>query len=220
MQLLNALPRQPFVGLALAASTGILVADVAPNRPLVLAIALAVLALTALLSRNSFAVYGLVATGFFILHVLSISDSPALRLARELGEKPRPVSVLGWVVSEPKISPNGSASFLFQAESIEIDGEARPCNTKFFARWRHAVEFGDEVKLFGTAERVGEPRNPGEFDMRSYLARQDVQRELIVRYPENGSVLRHAGGNPILRAAQKSCGWMRAVLSRDLENST
>jgi competence protein ComEC len=219
MQLLNALPRQPFVGLALAASTGSLVADVAPNRPLVPAIALAVLALAALLSRNSFPVYGLVATGFFILHILSISDSPALRLARDLGEKPRPVSVLGCVVSEPKISPNGSASFLFQAESIEIDGEARPCNTKFFARWRHAVEFGDEVKLFGTAERVGEPRNPGEFDMRSYLARQDVQRELIVRYPENGSVLRHAGGNPILRAAQKSRGWMRAVLSRDLENS-
>ena len=89
----------------------------------------------------------------------------------------------------------------------------------FLARWRHAVEFGDEVKLFGTAERVGEPRNPGEFDMRSYLARQDVQRALIVRYPENGAVLSHAGGNLILRAAQKSREWMHAVLSRDLENS-
>jgi competence protein ComEC len=91
--------------------------------------------------------------------------------------------------------------------------------TKLFERWRHAVEFGDEVKLFGTAERVGEPRNPGEFDMRSYLARQDVQRELIVRYPENGAILSHAGGNLIRRAAQKSREWMRAVLSRDLENS-
>src|SRR5450759_2157739 len=212
MQLLNALPRQPFIGLAMAASTGILVADFAPNRSLVLAIALAILGLTALLSRNSFAGYALVATGFFILHSLSTSDSPALRLARELGEKPRPVSALGCVVSEPKISPNGSASFLLQAKSIEIDGEARPCNAKLFARWRHAVEFGDEVKLFGTAERVGEPRNPGEFDMRSYLARQDVQRELIVRYPENGAVLSHAGGSLILRTAQKARGWMRAVL--------
>jgi competence protein ComEC len=219
MQLLNALPRQPFIGLAMAASTGILVADFAPNRSLVLTIALAILALTALLSRNSFAVYALVATGFFILHSLSTSDSPELRLAREFGEKPRPVSVLGCVVSEPKISPNGSASFLMQAESIEIDGEARPCNSKLFARWRHAVEFGDEVKLFGTAERVGEPRNPGEFDMRSYLARQNVQRELIVRYPENGAVLSHAGGNLILQSAQKSRGWMRAVLSHDLETS-
>lgn len=219
MQLLNALPRQPFLGLATAASTGILVTNFAPNHSLALVVALGILALTALLSRNSFTVYALVATGFSILHSLSTSDSPALRLARELGEKPRPISILGRVVSEPKISPNGSASFLLQAESIEMDGEARPCNTKLFARWRHAVEFGDEVKLFGTAERVGEPRNPGEFDMRSYLARQDVQRELIVRYPENGAILSHAGGNLIRRAAQKSREWMRAVLSRDLENS-
>ena len=219
MQLLNALPRQPFLGLAMAASTGILVADFAPNHSLALVVALAILALTALLSRNSFAVYALVATGFFVLHSLSRSDSPALRFARELGEKPRPVSIRGCVVSEPKISPNGSASFLLQAESVEIDGETRPCSATLFARWRHAVEFGDEIKLFGTAERVGEPRNPGEFDMRSYLARQDVQRELIVRYPENGAILSHAGGNLIRRAAQKSREWMRAVLSRDLENS-
>jgi competence protein ComEC len=219
MQLLNALPRQPFLGLAMAASVGILVADCAPNHSLAPAIALALLVLTALLSRNSLAVYPLVATGFFILHSLGTSDSPGLRLASELGETPRPVSVLGCVVSEPRISPHGSASFLLQAKSIEIDGTTHPCHAKLFARWRHAVEFGDEVKLFGTAERVEKPRNPGEFDLRSYLARQDVQRELIVRYAENGAVLGHAGGNPILRAAQTSREWMGAVLSRGLETS-
>ena len=219
MQLLNALPRQPFLGLALAAGTGILVADFTPNQSLVPLGALAILALTALFTRNSFAVYAVVATGFFVLHGLRTNDSPALRLARELGEDPRPVSVLGFVVSEPKIVTTGSASFLLQAESIEIDGETRPCHAKLLARWRHEVEFGDEVKLFGTAEGVGKPRNPGEFDMRSYLARQDVQRQLIVHYPENGAVLNHAGGNWILRSARKSRDWMQAVLSRDLENS-
>ena len=219
MQLLNALPRQPFLGLAMAASTGILAADVTPNPFLAPAVTLALLALAALLSRNSLAVYLLVATGFFILHSLGMSESPGLRLARELGESPRPVSVLGCVVSEPKISPSGSASFLLQAKSIEIDGQEHKCNAKLFARWRHAVEFGDEVKLFGTAERIGAPRNPGEFDLRSYLARQDVQGELIVRYPENGAVLCHAGGNLILRAAQTSREWMSAVLARDLEKS-
>ena len=112
----------------MAASTGILVADCAPNHSLALVVALAILALTALLSRNSFAVYALVAIGFFVLQSLSMSDSPALRFARELGEKPSPVSICGSVVSEPRISTNGSASFLLQAESIEIDGEARPCN--------------------------------------------------------------------------------------------
>lgn len=220
MQLLNALPRQPFIGLGLAASTGILVADFAPNPCLAAAVTLAFLALMALLLRNSLAIYLLVTTGFFSLHSLGRSDSPALRLARELGEDPRPVSVLGCVVSEPKVSPSGSASFLLQAKSIEIDGRAHKCNAKLFARWRHKVEFGDEIKLFGTAERIGVPRNPGEFDLRSYLARQDVQRELIVRYSENGAIVSHTGGNLILRAALASREWMCAVLSRDLENST
>jgi competence protein ComEC len=123
------------------------------------------------------------------------------------------------VISEPKISQRGSASFLLQAESIEIDGETRPCQAKFLARWRQSVAFGDEVKLFGTAQKIEGPRNPGEFDLRSYLAREDVHRALIVRYPENGAVLSHGGGNRLLRAAQKSRSWMEATLRRGLENS-
>jgi ComEC/Rec2-related protein len=219
MQLLNGLPRQPFIGLAMAATTGILLADFAPHSSILLEVALAILALIALLTRNSPAVHLLVATSLFVVHSLGVIDSPGLSLTRELGEEPRPVSVLGTVASEPKTSLSGSASFLLQAESIEIDGVTRRCRAKFFAHWHHAVEYGDKIKLFGTAERVAEPRNPGEFDMRSYLARQDVRRALIVRYPENGAVLGHAGGNPILRMAQKSRDWMQAVLSRDLENS-
>ncbi|MEY2562880.1 MAG: competence protein ComEC [Verrucomicrobiota bacterium] len=219
MNLPSAWPRQPFVGLALAAGAGILVADFAPTSSLWLVIALAVLAAAALLTCRSLAVYALVASGFFFLHGVRISDSPGLQLARDLGEEPRPVTITGAVISEPKSSAGGSISFLFQAESIEVDGETRPCSAKVLARWKHAAEFGDEIRLFGTAENVGAPRNPGEFDMRSYLARQDVHRELIVRYPENGVLLNHSGGNRILRAAQKSRAWMQAVLCRGLENS-
>jgi len=219
MKLRSTGPRQPFLGLSIATGAGILAADFAPSASSAVLSALAIFAVAALLSRNSLVVYAFLATAFFFVHSVRTSDSAGLRLAHELGEEPRPVTVIGSVVSEPKFSPSGSASFLFQAESIEMDGEARPCRAKFLGRWRHAVEFGDQLKLFGTAERVGAPRNPGEFDMRSYLARLDVHRELIVRYPENGSVLNHAGGNPVLRAAQKSRGWMQRVLSRDLENS-
>jgi len=219
VKLPTAWPRQPFLGLALSASAGILVADVAPNHSPALGLALIALAALALAARSSLGVYALIATGFFFLHSLRLTDSPGLQLARELGEEPRPVSVRGAVISEPKFSERGSASFLLQAGSIEIDGATHPCRAKLFARWRHAVEFGDEIQLFGTAEKVPAPRNPGEFDMRSYLARQDVRREMIVRYAENGAVLHHAGGNRILRAAQKSRAWMQAVLSRELENS-
>jgi competence protein ComEC len=41
----------------------------------------------------------------------------------------------------------------------------------------------------------------------------------LVRYAEDGVVLQHGGGNPILRAAHTSRGWMQATLCRGLEDS-
>src|SRR5438046_3399035 len=55
--------------------------------------------------------------------------------------------------------------------------------------------------------------------MRSYLARRDVRRLLFVRYPEDGALIRHGGGNPIMRAAQKSRAWMQSALCRGLEDA-
>src|SRR4029077_18437933 len=73
--------------------------------------------------------------------------------------------------------------------------------------------------FFGMAEPISPPRNPGEFDMRSYLVRRDVRRTLFVRYAEDGVLLHHDGGNPILRAAQASRAWMQRILCRFLEDS-
>jgi hypothetical protein len=41
----------------------------------------------------------------------------------------------------------------------------------------------------------------------------------FVRYPEDGALIRHGGGNPILRLAQKSRTWMQNALCRGLENA-
>src|SRR5205809_117290 len=87
-------------------------------------------------------------------------------------------------------------------------------STYAFVGWRGEPQFGDEFKFFGIAEPIAAPRNPGEFDMRSYLARRDVRRSLFVRYAEEGVLVRHGGGNPILRAAQKSRAWMQVALCR------
>jgi competence protein ComEC len=219
MKLLSAWPRQPFLGLALATMIGIIVADSWPNTSPTLGAVVVAAAGLAWFSRRSLAVYAFVALSFFLLHSLRTGDTQALALARALGDEPVPLTVTAEVISEPKISERGSASFLLRAESIDIDGERHPCRVKFFARWRYPVEFGDEVRLFGTAEKVEGPRNPGEFDMHAYLARQDIHRALIVRYPENGMVLNHGGGNPLLRAAQKSRRWMQAAINQGLDDS-
>lgn len=219
MKTLSAWPRQPFIGLAIATSIGILVADLAPNTgPLLLGL-LALWTALAWFSRKSIFVYVLVTGAFYLIHSDRLTNSAGIRLAQELGTQPQPLTVVGSVVSEPRISQRGLASFLFRVESIERDGVTFRSNATLSVRWRGRAAIGNQLQLFGVAGPIAPPRNPGEFDMRSYLARLDVHHALLVRYPENGRILSHAGGNPIWRAAQQSRKWMQAALGRGLEDS-
>lgn len=181
--------------------------------------ALAIFAVFALIFRRSFAVYLLVAGAFYLMHSVRTTESAGVRLARQLGGEPEPVTVWGSVVSEPKVSARGFASFLLRLDGIEHEGRSLASNATLFVRWRGQAQFGNQLRLFGVAERIAPPRNPGEFDMRSYLARRDVYHGLLVRYAENGRILGHSGGNPVRLAAQQSRNWMQAALSRGLEGS-
>ncbi len=212
-------PRQPFVGLALTAALGILCADFAPTTTQFVLGTIALLAVVALFSQNSIATYAFVAASFFYLHSLRVIDTPALRLAAEIGNQPRNCTVQGVVVSEPKSSPSGFVSFLFALQTIGSETEHRSSHATIFVRSRAAAEFGDELQLFGVLEPVFPPRNPGEFDFRSYLARRDVRTQLFVSYEGDQTLIRHRGGNHVLRAAQKSRRWLQKVLSRGLEDS-
>src|ERR1700737_3446073 len=215
-------PRQPFVGLALMAALGIIIADFFPigaSRWWLAAITFALLAIALFCWPNLGATYLLVGAGFFLLHNFRIGNTAGLQLAADLTEPPRRANAGGFVTSEPKVAPNGFATFLLRLESIEFERKTRPTEATLLVRWRGNPEFGDELKFFGIAEAIDPPRNPGEFDMRAYLARRDVLRSLFVRYPEDGVLLRRGAGNPILRAAQKSRAWMQSVLCRGLDDS-
>ena len=201
---------------------GIIVADSFPLPPgcwLPIGVVCFAAALAVLRWPMTGSTYALVGVGFFLFHSFQIEDTPGLRLAAQLGGRPRTVKARGFVADEPKIAPNGFATFLFKLQSIELEGRTLPTEATLLVRWRGEPQFGDTFELFGIAEPIAPPRNPGEFDMRSYLARRDVRRTLFVRYAENGVLLRHAGGNPILRAAQASRSWMQRVLCRSLEDS-
>jgi len=215
-------PRQPFVGLALMAALGIVVADCFPISAFEWAfgtIAFGILALVMLFRPNLTSTYLLVGSAFFLLHNFRTGDTAGLKLAAELTERARTVRAIGVIASEPKIASNGFATFLFDLESIEFEGKTESTDATLLVRWRGAPEFGDKLKLCGIAEPIARPRNPGEFDMRSYLARQDVRRRLFVRYPEDGVLLDKGAGNPILRAAQRSRAWMQSVICRGLDDS-
>jgi len=216
---LTAWPRQPFVGLSIGAAVGIGCADLTPNSSALSLCVVAIFAIVALVRRNSLATYAAVAVAFFFVHSMRIAHSPGEELAKKFGEVPRAISVRGVVASEPRISVTGIASFLLHLQSIEVDGMQHISHATVFARWKRPVEFGDELYLFGTIEPIPPTRNPGEFDMRSYLARHDVRRQLIVRYPENGTLVRHTSGNFVLHAAQRSRRWLNTALGRGIEDS-
>ena len=216
--LLKVWPRQPFIGLGLAAVVGILAAEAHPHPSLGFCLFLPA-ALWAWTRRNSVAVYACVALAFFSLHSIRQIDSPGLRLAHEWGEQRQAMSVQGVVTTEPTVSARGMASFQLHLRWYERAGERHASNATVLARWRGDARYGDELQLFGVAQQIDGPRNPGEFDMRGYLARRDVRRALIVRYPENGKILGRGGGNPIRRAASSSRRWMQAALTRGLDDA-
>lgn len=214
----NAWPRQPFVGVTCAAITGIVLADsmAAPGAGVLLATLLGGLAFV---RKSSLLTHAFVLTSFFAIHSLRETDSPGLRLARELGDQPVALAASGTVATEPRISASGTASFQLALQSITRDGRTETERATILARWRGDVRYGDRVQLFGVAAPVEPPRNPGEFNMRNYLARRDVHHVLVARYPENGKLLSRGGGNSLMRAAHASRQWMQDALARGLEDS-
>ena len=212
-------PRQPFVGLALSAAAGIAAAEIFPLAGIAIPVAVAASALFAFAWPDSRRTYILMVACFFVLHSFHLRDSPGLELAQKLGDVPRPTNATGLVVSEARTTANGMATFLLRLHAISVDGTEEKSHATIRVRWRGTVEPGDELQLFGLLGPIAPPRNPGEFDMRSYLARRDIRQELFVRYPENAAILRRTTPNPILRAAQKSRRWMQDVLCRGLEGS-
>src|SRR4051812_24103806 len=170
------MPRQPFVGLALAAMLGILSGElVGLPASLILssAVAIAILGLILFWRPRPILIYALVGCSFFVLHNSRTIGTPGLRLAALLGEKSRVATATGEVITEPKFAANGFATFLMRLRSIETEGSVWPTDATIFVRWRGRPEFGDELKLFGVVEDIEPPRNPGQFDMRAYLARHD-----------------------------------------------
>jgi competence protein ComEC len=215
-------PRQPFIGLVLAAVAGIITADFFPigNSLAGEVVLLACLGGLVLIVRpNLILTYALVGLAFFLMHSVRTTDTAGQRLAARLGDRPRALKVTGAVVTEPKVAPGGAATFLLQLHTIAIEDRTEENDATILVRWRGDVQFGDELSLFGIAQPISPPRNPGEFDMRSFLARRDVYRHLFVRYPEEGTLIRHGGGNPVLRMAQESRARIQGILCRGLEDA-
>ena len=124
MKLLSG-PRQPFVGLALTAGLGIIVSDFLPISQFALGVVAITLVICALVALWPTLIAGYVIVGvcFFLLHGFRTTDTAGRRLAAQLGDRPRAVSVTGSVANEPKIASSGLATFLLKLESVDFEGK-------------------------------------------------------------------------------------------------
>ncbi len=206
------------MGVALAAAVGIVLAEFVTLPLSVACGGTALLALLVLASPRAWLIPLLVACGFFVLHLAQRVDAPGLRLAQQLGDRPRPVRATGTVVSDPKDS-GGFATFLLQLESIEFGGVRETSSATVRVRWQTTPSLGDEIRLSGLAEPIPPVRNPGVFDLRGYLARRDILRSIFARYPDDGEVLARGRNHLLLRAAAQARAWMQQTLTRGLKDS-
>ena len=212
-------PRQPLVGAALAAIGGVLLAEFL-RAPLPLVCVFLVLGAALNLIRPRAALtHLLLLAAFFALHLVQLTIAPGRELSTRLGNRARPLTVTGTIVSEPKITPHDFTTFLLQLDSIDLGGRLEPGAATVRARWKGNPRLGDKVRLRGLIENIPPPRNPGEFDLRAYLARHDVYQSVFARYPEDGVILETRSGGFVRRSAARVREWMRATLTRGLEDS-
>jgi hypothetical protein len=138
MRLLSA-PRQPFVGLALMAATGIIIAEILPLPSFAMTPAAIILAICILIVAcwpRLLATYVVVGAGFFLLHIFQTASTEGQQLADELGSRPRVVTATGCVISEPKVAPSGFATFLLKLKSIKLEGRKQSTHAVWQVRWK------------------------------------------------------------------------------------
>src|SRR5450432_335267 len=139
-------PRQPLVGVALAAVGGILLAEFFPLPIALVCLFSAAAAVVSLFRPAGWLSHLLVAAAFCALHLIQQNDAPGKELAARLGERARSVTVSGTVASEPKVSPNDFTTFLLHLDSIDLGGRRDASDATVRARWKGKPGLGDELQ--------------------------------------------------------------------------
>ncbi len=216
-------PRQPLVGVALAAVIGIALADRWPldwrfSLPLLLLCAAVIL-----WRPRVWLCWLLTAVSFATMHTIRHHQSDGRRLSQLLEAGPRTIIATGVVSTEPEEVKTWfrtpTSRFRLQLESVKLDGILRQYEGTVNVRWSGPMPtYGDRVELRGAAENIAPPRNPGQFDFRAYSHRQGTFSEVNTRYASDCRILSQGHGNRLYAFAFSARRWMQAQLTLDMED--
>lgn len=216
-------PRLPLAGIAGAAISGIMFAEFfACSSALLLALVVAGI-------LGAFSRFGtpplLVATAaaFALAHDWQWNQSPARDWAETLTASPRYVEVHGLIVDEPaevirNEKPTGLWRARMRVERWVTQEQAVNQAATIIVRWAPSEKpaYGDRWILCGEVQRFANPRNPGEFDVRSFYDRQGIYLEL--RDDGSAQLDGRGQGQSIKAAAIASRAWIINTLGLGLAN--
>ena len=212
--------RLPLLGVALAAVSGILVAEYFPPPLPVLAVA----TLTALASaffRGNTATVLLAAAGTFALaHAWQWNANPDRAWAEAVAPAPRHAEVTGILIDEPEQRTPGIWRARLRAETWNFGADNVPRPAEIVVRWRSGktARYGDRWRLAGRLAPFAPTRNPGQFDTASWWARQNVFLELRSRDAGQAELLARDQGSPVKAAALSARAWIMGTLGIGLES--
>ena len=217
-------PRQPLLGVAVAAVAGIAFAD---RYPVALVWALAAsagLSIFVLAYPRTWNCWLFAVLGFFTLHTLRHHHSDAQRVADEFAKGGRVVRATGLVWSEPEKpkfwSRTTTAHFRLKIESIELAGRIERPDAIVNVNWAGRMPaYGDRIICTAQARNLEAARNPGEVDFTRYLARQGIRSELTAKYPEDCRIVDQGHGGWSQAFAMQARRWIRERLELDLADS-
>ena len=172
--------------------------------------------------RNLSALFAATIAVFAAVHVWQWQENPARIWAEIIAPEPRAVRVTGVLLDEP--TPiEGSADrwrARMRTEKWEIDGQKVEQNSDLIVRWRsdRTPRYGDRWMIEGIAAHAQPPRNPGEFDVVVWYARQGIFLELRGREGDAARRVAKNQGSRIKAAALEARAKILQTLGIGLEN--
>lgn len=212
--------RLPFSGLLVSAISGILLAAWLPASSPVFAAGFLLALAVWIFHRREAWLFLAGAFAFASIHTWQTRESPSHLLADALGAQNQLATVRGQVIGHSTSREGAKARFLLEVEEIEWAGRTiRPACRVLVRAPVEAPQWTDRIVATGTLRRIQSPRNPGQFDARTFMSIQGVTCEVIVSAKADISI-EPGTGFSIPRFASRSRRWMEAALCEGISSDT
>jgi competence protein ComEC len=229
--------KRPLTGLVIVYASGIWIGSLLPARPRVLCYCVLGLIVTFVLLRRSrcafAALIALVFSGGALAYRYATTDSSPNHISRILGLHDQNAVFRGTILSDPgyrtnEVSDAGEPaadrhSFKLRLAALKQSDEWRPAEGKLlvFVSEVHGQEplrYGDVIECSAILRVPAPARNPGTFDWRDWLTRQNIHFTATIRETDFCTILARDRGNRITALSLRLRERFERALRLGLEN--